>query len=58
MEGLESLFERALRLDPPWRITRIEFRETVYGEEKALQKIKKYRNPPPNFCSFIVIMML
>ena len=25
MEGLESLFERALRLDPPWRITRIEF---------------------------------
>ena len=27
MEGLASLFERALRLDPPWRITRIEFRE-------------------------------
>ena len=25
MEGLEALFERALRLDPPWKITRIEF---------------------------------
>jgi hypothetical protein len=23
----EALFERALRLDPPWKITRIEFRE-------------------------------
>ncbi len=28
MEGLESLFERALRLDPPWKITRIEFDES------------------------------
>jgi len=26
MEGLEALFERALRLDPPWRISKIEFR--------------------------------
>ena len=28
MEGLESLFERALRLDPPWKIKRIEFHES------------------------------
>ncbi len=28
MEGLEALFERALRLDPPWRISKIEFRES------------------------------
>lgn len=28
MECLESLFERALRLDTPWKITRIEFGES------------------------------
>ena len=28
LEGLEALFERALRLDPPWRISKIEFRES------------------------------
>ena len=28
MEGLEALFERALRLDPPWRISKVEFRES------------------------------
>ena len=28
MEGLEALFERALRLDQPWRISLIEFRES------------------------------
>ncbi len=28
MEGLEALFERALRLDPPWRISKIELRES------------------------------
>ena len=28
MEGLESLFERALRLDPPWKISKVEFKES------------------------------
>ncbi len=32
MQVLESLFEKALKLEPPWRVKRIEFRE----EEKRL----------------------
>jgi transposase len=28
MEALESLFAKALKLEPPWMITKIEFRET------------------------------
>ena len=35
------LFERALRLDPPWRITRIEFRETVMERNRRCKKYKK-----------------
>ncbi|HNV44116.1 MAG: hypothetical protein KBG82_06300 [Spirochaetes bacterium] len=28
MEGLKALFERALRIDQPWSISKIEFKES------------------------------
>ncbi len=40
MEVLEGLFEKALKLESPWRITRIEFTEKR-GKDKGFHRFSQ-----------------